>query len=131
EPPEGGAAFAKCPLPSTIAASPSDTSAATPPPSSSSCSTPPPPPPPQQSLKPRFLATIQHIPKNPSVLKSGYLYTPDDTHTQWIRRFVELRLPYLHIHSVPDGDEINAINLRNARVDHEPEIVRLLVEGSS
>jgi kinesin family protein 1 len=30
---------------------------------------------------------------------------------------------------VPDGDEINAINLRNARVDHAPDFARLL-DGS-
>ncbi|EFR02253.1 kinesin-II subunit [Nannizzia gypsea CBS 118893] len=82
------------------------------------------------SSKPRFLATITHIPKNPTVLKSGYLYTPDDTYSLWVRRFVELRLPYLHIYSVPDGDEINIINLRNSHVDHDPDFARLLV-GSS
>lgn len=81
--------------------------------------------------KPRFLATIQHIPKNPSVTKTGYLYTPDDTYTHWLRRFVELRVPYLHVHSVPDGDEINAINLRNSRVDHDPDFARLLDSGTS
>lgn len=85
---------------------------------------------PQQSpSKPRFLATVQHIPKNPSVLKSGYLLSPDDTSTHWVRRFVEFRRPYLHIHSVPEGDEINAINLRDSRVDHNPDFVRLL-DGS-
>lgn len=81
----------------------------------------------QLSSKPRFLATIQHIPKNPSALKSGYLYTPDEADSHcWVRRFVELRLPYLHIHSV-DGDEINVISLRNSHVDHDPDFVRLLV----
>ncbi|EFE29504.1 uncharacterized protein ARB_03650 [Trichophyton benhamiae CBS 112371] len=84
----------------------------------------------RSSSKPRFLATITHIPKNPTVLKSGYLYTPDDTYSLWVRRFVELRLPYLHIYSVPDGDEINVINLRNSHVDHDPDFARLLV-GSS
>jgi kinesin family protein 1 len=79
--------------------------------------------------KPRFVASIQNIPKNPSVLKSGYLLTPDDTNSHWVRRFVELRRPYLHIHSVPEGDEINAINLRNSRVDHAPDFARLL-DGS-
>ncbi|EEH43801.2 uncharacterized protein PADG_00090 [Paracoccidioides brasiliensis Pb18] len=83
----------------------------------------------QPPSKPRFIATIQHIPKNPTVLKSGYLYTPDDTNRHWVRRFVELRLPYLHIYSVPDGDGINAINLRNSRVDHEPDFARLLDDG--
>jgi kinesin family protein 1 len=81
------------------------------------------------SLKPRFIATIQTLPKNPSALKTGYVLTPDDTNSVWVRRFVELRRPYLHIYSVPDGDEINAINLRNARVDHAPDFARLL-DGS-
>ncbi|KAI1978862.1 hypothetical protein LOZ53_002805 [Ophidiomyces ophidiicola] len=84
---------------------------------------------PSEPSKPRYIATIQHIPKNPSSSKSGYLYTPDDTSTRWVRRFVELRLPYLHIHSVPEGDEINAINLRNSHIDHDPNFARLL--GSS
>ena len=47
-------------------------------------------------------------------------------HMQWKRRFVDLRPPYLHIHSVPDGDAINAINLTHARIDHDPDFVRLL-----
>jgi kinesin family protein 1 len=55
--------------------------------------------------------------------------TPDDTNNVWVRRFVELRRPYLHIYSVPEGDEINAINLRNSRVDHAPDFARLL-DGS-
>ncbi|KAL4874063.1 hypothetical protein BDV12DRAFT_1686 [Aspergillus spectabilis] len=87
------------------------------------------------SLKPRFYATVQTLPKNPTASKTGYLLAPDDTYTHWARRFVELRLPYLHIYSVPDGDEINAINLRNARVDHAPDFARLLAgpgsDGSS
>ncbi|KAJ5818863.1 hypothetical protein N7474_004454 [Penicillium riverlandense] len=81
------------------------------------------------SLKPRFVATIQTLPKNPSALKTGYVLTPDDTNSVWVRRFVELRRPYLHVYSVPEGDEINAINLRNSRVDHAPDFARLL-DGS-
>lgn len=80
----------------------------------------------EASLKPRFVASVQALPKNDSSLKSGYLLTPDDTNSHWVRRFVELRRPYLHIYSVPDGDEINAINLRNSRVDHAPDFARLL-----
>lgn len=45
---------------------------------------------------------------------------------QWIRRFVDLRPPYLYIYSVPEGDAINAINLVHARIDHEPDFKRLL-----
>ncbi|KAJ5091151.1 hypothetical protein NUU61_006021 [Penicillium alfredii] len=83
----------------------------------------------KMSLKPRFVATIQTLPKNPSALKSGYVLTPDDANHVWVRRFVELRRPYLHVYSVPEGDEINAINLRNSRVDHAPDFARLL-DGS-
>ncbi|KNG83056.1 kinesin family protein [Aspergillus nomiae NRRL 13137] len=106
EPPAGGAAFA---------------SRAKQPPSgddSSSVSE-------EVPLKPRFVATIQTLPKNTSSLKTGYLLTPDDTNSHWVRRFVELRRPYLHIYSA-EGDEINAINLRNSRVDHAPDFARLL-----
>ena len=45
---------------------------------------------------------------------------------QWKRRFVDLRSPYLYIHSVPDGESINAINLTYARIDHDPDFKRLL-----
>ena len=85
----------------------------------------------QESLKPRFIANIQTLPKNPSSTKSGYMLTPDDTNSLWVRRFVELRRPYLHIYSVPDGDEINAINLRSSRVDHAPDFARLLSGSGS
>lgn len=81
---------------------------------------------PSKTLRPRFIATIKHVPKNASVLKSGYLLTPDDTNSKWVRRFVELRVPYFHVYSVPEGDEINAINLRNSRIDHDPDFARLL-----
>jgi kinesin family member 1 len=82
--------------------------------------------------RPRFVASVSSIPKNPSSLKSGYLLMPSERQgsrtqsMQWIRRFVDLRPPYLHIHSVPDGDAINAINLVHARIDHEPDFKRLL-----
>ncbi len=72
------------------------------------------------------VAEIHHIPKNPSVLKAGYLLMPDDTNTRWVRRFVELRRPYLHIYAARDVDELNAINLKNSRVDHQPALKRLL-----
>ena len=82
--------------------------------------------------RPRFVATVSSIAKNPSSLKSGYLLMPSEKQSsrtqsmQWIRRFVDLRPPYLHIHSVPDGDAINAVNLVHARIDHEPDFRRLL-----
>lgn len=80
------------------------------------------PPPPK--AKPR--ARIRPHPKNPTNLKSGVLLTPSPHSDRWIRRFAELRPPYLHLYSIPDSEEINVINLRNANVDVEPELGRLL-----
>ncbi|KAJ9615184.1 hypothetical protein H2200_001258 [Cladophialophora chaetospira] len=88
----------------------------------------------------RYQATVTHIAKNPTSMKSGYLLMPSETYDpsasqsatmQWKRRFVDLRPPYLHIHSVPDGEGINAINLTHARIDHDPDFKRLLGGGGS
>lgn len=78
--------------------------------------------------KPSLTATVRFVSKNPNLMKASYLLTPDPTNTRWVRRYVELRKPYMHIYSV-DGDEINAINISTARVDHSPEIARLLGGG--
>ncbi|KAL1302431.1 hypothetical protein AAFC00_002824 [Neodothiora populina] len=71
------------------------------------------------------LATSHLVRKNPDMLKSGYLLTPDPTNTRWVKRYLELRKPYLHIHT-SDGDEINILNLNDARIDHAPKIAKLL-----
>ena len=87
--------------------------------------------------KPRYVATVTAITKNITSLKSGYLLMPSDhhdpshAHMQWKRRFVDLRAPYLFIHSVPDGDALNAINLTHARIDHDPDFKRLLGAASN
>ena len=73
----------------------------------------------------RLAATITHHPKSPLLLKAGWLLVPDSTSTRWIRRYVELRRPYLHLYS-GEGDEVGAIELSNARIDSEPEVGRLL-----
>lgn len=80
---------------------------------------------------PSLVAEVRYVAKNPLVLKSGYLMMPDHTNTRWIRRFVELRRPYLHVYSVPEGDELNAINLGNSRVDHQPQLAKLLRRNSA
>ena len=77
-------------------------------------------------LPPRLHPTILGISKNPSVLKSSYILTPSRTSPRWQRHFAELRPPYLHIYSVPLGDETAIINLRNARIDHDPPVQQLL-----
>jgi kinesin family protein 1 len=76
--------------------------------------------------RPKLVATVRHVPKNPSVLKSGYLLCPDENHSRWVRRWVELRRPYLHVYALPDGDELLAINLANSRIDHAPQLALLL-----
>lgn len=83
-------------------------------------------PPPDISSNPNLLASITRIPKNPNILKGGELLMPSADSTRWVRRFVELRRPYMHIHSIPDGEEICIVSLRNSRVDHQPQIARLL-----
>lgn len=90
----------------------------TPPSSSPQSSSPSPPP--------RLRPTVIAIPKNPSVLKSAYILTPSSSHPRWQRHFAELRPPYLHIYSVPSGDETAVINLRNARIDTDPPVQKLL-----
>ncbi|KEF63366.1 kinesin family member 1/13/14 [Exophiala aquamarina CBS 119918] len=90
----------------------------------------------------RYLASVTAVMKNPVSLKSGYLLMPSEDYPpsptsssstgssmQWKRRFIDLRPPYLYVHSVPNGEAINAINLTNARIDHDPDFKRLL--GSS
>ena len=82
----------------------------------------------------RWLATVNHVPRNPTSLKSGQLLMPSERQDpkspsmQWVRRYVDLRPPYLFIHSYPDGDTINAINLTHARIDHDPDFKHLLGE---
>lgn len=74
---------------------------------------------------PLLAASVDHHPKTPSLLKGGWLLSPDASGTRWIRRYVELRRPYLHLYS-SEGDEINAINLTNSRIDAEPQVAKLL-----
>jgi kinesin family protein 1 len=78
--------------------------------------------------RPSLTATVRFVGKNPNLLKASFLLTPDPTNTRWIRRYVEFRRPYLHVYSV-DGDELNAINLTNSRVNHSPELSRLMNTG--
>ena len=86
---------------------------------------------PDAPIQPTFVTTIIRVPKNPTVLKGGYLLVPNSDSTRWIKRFVELRRPYLHIHNVTDGDEVAIVSLRNSRVDSQPGILGLLDSGDS
>lgn len=77
-------------------------------------------------LPPTLITAIIRVPKNPKVLKGGYLLVPNSDSTRWVKRFVELRRPYLHIHSATDGDEVGLVSLRNSRVDSQPGVLGLL-----
>ncbi|CAL8582817.1 hypothetical protein XPA_008461 [Xanthoria parietina] len=81
------------------------------------------------SIPPRLQAVVRFVPKNPCVLKSSYILAPTTSTSQplrWQRHFAELRPPYLHIYAVPSGDEATVINLRNARIDTNPPVKKLL-----
>ncbi|KAI1380726.1 kinesin heavy chain [Hypoxylon crocopeplum] len=80
---------------------------------------------PESITPPRLISTILRVPKNPKVLKGGYLMVPNNDYSKWVKRFVELRRPYLHIHNVTNGDEVAIVSLRNSRVDSQPEILAL------
>ncbi|KAJ8106588.1 hypothetical protein ONZ43_g7015 [Nemania bipapillata] len=80
---------------------------------------------PESATPPRLIATVIRIPKNPSILKGGYLLVPSNDSTKWVKRFVELRRPYMHIHNATNGDEVAIVSLRNSRVDSQPEILAL------
>ncbi|ORY65252.1 kinesin heavy chain [Pseudomassariella vexata] len=80
---------------------------------------------PESTEPPALITTIVKVPKNPKVLKGGYLLVPNNDSSKWVKRFVELRRPYLHIHNATDGDEVAIVGLRNSRVDSQPEILAL------
>jgi len=80
----------------------------------------------EAAAPPSLITTVISVPKNPTVMKGGYLLVPSNDSTRWIKRFVELRRPYLHIHNATDGDEVAVVSLRNARVDSQPGILGLL-----
>ena len=75
-------------------------------------------------------ATLSYHAKNPSCIKAGHLLVPDPaSQSRWVRRYLELRKPYIHVHAVPEGEEISAINLSSARLDHSPQVAKLLQRG--
>lgn len=80
----------------------------------------------EEEAAPTPLAAVveRHL-KSPTVLKAGWLLCPDPTGKHWVRTYVELRRPYLHLFS-KDGDEVNAINLTNSRIDADPQVAHLL-----
>ncbi|KKA30070.1 hypothetical protein TD95_005031 [Thielaviopsis punctulata] len=84
---------------------------------------------PEVSEPPGLITTVIKAPRNPKVMKGGHLLIPNSDSTRWVKRFVELRRPYLHIYSA-DGDEIAIVSLRDARIDSQPGVLGIL-QGSS
>lgn len=85
---------------------------------------------PESSAPPSLITTVIGVSRNPKMLKSGYLLVPNSDSTRWVKRFVELRKPYLHIYSATDGEEASVVSLRNSRVDSQPGILALLQGGT-
>lgn len=84
---------------------------------------------PESLEPPALISTVIRVPKNPKVVKGGYLLVPNNDSSKWVKRFVEMRKPYLHIHNATDGDEVAIVSLRNSRVDSQPEILALFGGG--
>lgn len=88
--------------------------------------------PPREATETRLTATVQPVERNRTVLKAGYLLSPSTEGKRWVKRFVELRRPYLHIYSLEGvengkgGEEIAVVNLLGSRIDHKPVIAKLL-----
>jgi len=80
----------------------------------------------EATLPPSLISTIIRVPKNPTVLKGGYLLVPNENQTEWLKRFAELRRPYLHLHTITDGEEVGLVSLRNSRIDSQPGILGML-----
>ncbi|KAF3938526.1 hypothetical protein ABW19_dt0207272 [Dactylella cylindrospora] len=77
---------------------------------------------------PKLVAEAIHIPKNPKLQRSGYVFRPNETTKKWEKQYLELRKPYLHIHNAGTGDEIMAVNLTDCTLDYEPSIAELMAK---
>jgi kinesin family member 1 len=83
-----------------------------------------------ESPTPNLITTIIRVHRNPRTIKSGFLLVPNTDSTRWVKRFVELRRPYLHVYSATTGDEVAIVSLRNSRCDSQPGILALLHGGT-
>ncbi|KAF8467730.1 hypothetical protein BDZ91DRAFT_722979 [Kalaharituber pfeilii] len=81
---------------------------------------------PTDAESPRLIADVRHIPRSTTILKAGYMLMPDESNKYWIKRYFELRRPYMHVYSVPEGEQVMAINLSQCRIDHQPQVAKLL-----
>ncbi|KAF3919526.1 hypothetical protein ABW20_dc0101451 [Dactylellina cionopaga] len=69
---------------------------------------------------PKLVAEALHVPKNPKLQRSGYVFRPNESTKKWEKQYLELRKPYLHIHNASTGEELMAVNLADCTLDYEP-----------
>ncbi|KAK9322611.1 hypothetical protein V1517DRAFT_322994 [Lipomyces orientalis] len=74
----------------------------------------------------KYVADVRQIPKSSIIVKSGYVWMPDDAMQTWVRRYIELRRPFLHVYSLPDMDGVFAINVTQCRIGYRPEVIESL-----
>ncbi|EPS38579.1 hypothetical protein H072_7699 [Dactylellina haptotyla CBS 200.50] len=76
---------------------------------------------------PKLIAESLHVPKNPKLQRSGYVFRPNDSTKKWEKQYLELRKPYLHIHNATTGEELMAVNLAECTLDYEPAVMAELM----
>ncbi|KAK9466910.1 hypothetical protein V1512DRAFT_207490 [Lipomyces arxii] len=72
---------------------------------------------------PKFVADVRQVQKSSVIVKEGYTEMPDDAMQSWQKRYLEFRRPYLHVYSLPEMQEMMAINVTNCRLGIHPEIL--------
>ena len=89
--------------------------------------TPPPSLPIPIPIRPLPTTTITATPHppNPHLSHSGPLLLLAPTTNTWLRRYAELRPPYLHLYAL-DGEPVGVVDLESAEVEREPAVARLV-----
>ncbi|KAK7208050.1 kinesin family protein [Myxozyma melibiosi] len=70
----------------------------------------------------KYVADVRQFQRSVNVVKDGYAYAPDDAMQSWVRRYLELRRPYLHIYNASDMEEIFAINITQCKISCKPDL---------
>lgn len=75
----------------------------------------------------KLIADVKTVTRSDTVVKKGYLYTPENNSEQWVRRWYVLRRPYLFVYdSNRETEELGAINLSAVRLDYQTDLERML-----
>ncbi|KAK9461443.1 uncharacterized protein V1516DRAFT_675972 [Lipomyces oligophaga] len=68
----------------------------------------------------KFVADVGQVKRGSVVSKEGSAWIPDEAMQAWVKCYIELRRPYLHIYSLPSLEEEYAINIRHCKIGHHP-----------